>query len=210
MKSSMPNDALITDMTPREYFRQSVTTAMEHQRVAASEEAAYYLVGLLTDFVRTDALFERTADGVMLKPLAGWLSDAMSASGTEQRQSALRRLGDMALFISGVFANSLNRKLVDIDYYIAMGGTAYGCLSGYARGSLGHRALGPVFDELAGNFVDFVDVLSEVSDQTHLGSDTDLLRVYEVWIRTGSRRAARKLRRQGLQPSPANVSRAMH
>lgn len=210
MKSSPPTDALITDLTPREYFRESVANAMQHQRLAASEEAAYYLVSLLTDFMHTDALFQRTEDGLMLKPLAGWLADAMAATGSEQRQSALRRLGDIALFISGVFANSLNRKLVDIDYYIAMGGTAYGCLSGYARASMTHRALGPLFDELAGKFVAFVDILSEVSDQTHLGSDTDLLRAYEVWVRSGSARAAQKLRRQGIHPSPASVSRATH
>jgi len=37
----------------------------------------------------------------------------------------MQRLGDTALFIAGVFADSLNRKLVDVDYYVAMGGTAY-------------------------------------------------------------------------------------
>jgi len=33
----------------------------------------------------------------------------------------LQRLGDVSLFIAGFFARSFARKLIDIDYHIAMG-----------------------------------------------------------------------------------------
>jgi len=49
----------------------------------------------------------------------------MDAQSLGERRAALRKLGDAGSFISGLFADSLNRKLVDIDYYIAMGGSAY-------------------------------------------------------------------------------------
>ena len=55
-----------------------------------------------------------------------------SARGTDapsERNRALQRLGDVSLFIAGFFAGSFARKLVDIDYHIAMGGRAYGSLA---------------------------------------------------------------------------------
>ena len=52
-------------------------------------------------------------------------SDALEEESGEARNQILRRLGDVALFISGVFSRSLKRRVVDVDYYIAMGGGAY-------------------------------------------------------------------------------------
>ena len=56
-------------------------------------------------------------------------------------------------------------------------------------GARGDDALGDVFDELSDKFPAFVDVLGEVSERTALTSNADLLRLYEKWLRTGSRRS---------------------
>lgn len=204
------NDALITGMNVREYFHDSVAMAIDNQQVAAAEETVYYIVNLLTLFSRADALFERTPDGVMIRPLASFFEEAVEAPTPEQRNTALQRLGDVALFISGVFSDSLKGRLVDVDYYIAMGGSAYGSLSDGVRGSMQGRALAGIFDELAVKFTCFVDVLGEVSDNTHLAGDTDLLRCYDLWSKTGSQRAASKLRRHGIEPSAQNLSGNRH
>ena len=73
---------------------------------------------------------------------------------------------------------------MDVDYYIQLGECAYGSLARH-----GDPALGDVFDELAGKFGKCVDVLSEVSERSALTSNADLLRLYEKWIRTRSRRS---------------------
>jgi hypothetical protein len=90
-----------------------------------------------------------------------------------------------------------------------MGGSAYEYLSCHLHGTV-LDALGEVFAELASKFVDFVDVLAEVSERAELHSHTDVLRVYETWVRTGSRRSARLLREIGIHPSEASVSRRQH
>ena len=118
-------------------------------------------------------------------------------------------LGRDAL-ISGIFADSLKGRLIDVDYYIAMGGSAYGYLSDGVRGSQQTRAMAAIFEELAANFVAFVDVLGEVGDNTHLRADTDLLRAYDLWARTGSQRAAQQLRRSGIQPCAQVLSQRRH
>jgi hypothetical protein len=51
--------------------------------------------------------------------------------------------------------------------------------------------------------VDFVDVLSEVSERSSLSSNTDLLRLYERWLRTGSTRSGYLLAERGVVPNGA-------
>ena len=65
----------------------------------------------------------------------------------------------------------------------------------------GDRALGDVFDELSDKFTTFVDVLGEVSERTSLSSNADVLRLYEKWLRTGSRRSGDLLASQGIAPN---------
>jgi hypothetical protein len=125
---------------------------------------------------------------------------AVEAESAAQRNFVLQRIGDVALFMAGFFADSLAHKLVDLDYYIYMGGSAYGSLSDEVRGTTRGRALACVYAELAAKFQIVVDVLNDVRDSTRQSSDIDLLRTYEVWLKTGSRRAAALLRQNGVVP----------
>ncbi len=138
------------------------------------------------------------------------MADAAEASNTVERTFSLQRIGDVALFIAGFFADSLAHKLVDLDYYIYMGGTAYGSLSDEIRGTPRGRAFADVYRELARKFQAVVDVLNEVRDGARRSSDIDLLRTYEIWLRTGSRRAASLLRQNGVVPMQNAVSRNSH
>ncbi len=191
---------LITNTSIREYFRDSVSEAIANQRISASAETAYYLVNLLTAYTRSEYLFECGENGVDLKPLALIYADALNEPNSGERTRLMQKLGDTALFIAGVFADSLNRKLVDVDYYIAMGGNAYSAVSDTLRGVSRQRTAKSLFDELTEKFTEFVDVLNEVSEKSNLSTNVDILRLYEIWIRTGSKRAASQLRRIGIQP----------
>jgi hypothetical protein len=191
---------LITDVSVREYFRDSVTAALSNQNVRAAEDTVYYVVNLLACFTRAEKLFSGTPDGTVLQPLALIYAEAVEAANPEERQHRLRRLGDVALVIAGLFSSSLNRKVVDVDYYIAMGGTAYGCLCDLNRGSARGRVFYGIFEELSKKFQAFVEVLSEVGEKTQGNSSTDIMRLYELWIKTGSKRNADRLRKLGIEP----------
>jgi len=182
-----------------EYFRDSLDTVMAKRKLRAEDDTAHYVVNLLTGFARSEALYEQTRAGFGLKPLAFMLADAVEAQSEQQRQRSLQRLGDVALFVAGFFSGSLARSLVDVDYYINMGGNAYGSLSQSQGGSVRLRARASIFAELGAKFGDFVDALADIADQGR--SNHDVLRQYEIWLRTGSQRAEGILRSLGIEPN---------
>jgi len=184
----------------QEFFKDSVAEAMAKQGVAADDHTAYYVVNLLTLFARYDALYERAKPGPGLQPIALLLAAAADSPDRETRNAMLRRAGDTSLFVAGFLGDGFARKLIDVDYYIDMGGAAYGRLSDDVRGTRDGRAFGAVFAELATKFRDFVDVLAEIRDSGRAAA-IDVLRLYEIWLRTGSKRAARLLREHGLEPN---------
>jgi hypothetical protein len=190
----------VTSLT--EYFRDSLHSALSRQQLAVEDHTQHYVVNVLTLFARSEALFETTADGLALKPLVVMLSEALAAPNLAERQRGLQRLGDVSLFIAGFFARSFARKLVDIDYHISMGARAYSTLADTDRSKRG-TVLRRVFAELAGKFQPLVDALNEISESSCNQSNADALRLYELWIRTGSRRSWRLLRELGVLPAPA-------
>jgi hypothetical protein len=184
----------------REFFHDSVQTALRKQRVDVDDHTEHYVVNVLTMFARSEPLYESTPEGIRLKPLAHMLADASEACSSQQRDDALRRLGDVSLFVAGFFAQSFARKLIDIDYHIAMGGRAYGTLADNMRGSIRGQAFAAVFLELAQKFQRLVDVLNDVAEMAHTHTDKDILRLYEIWMKTGSPRAFAILQRLGVAP----------
>jgi hypothetical protein len=204
---SNTSEHLITDIDIREYFRDSVCTAVANQQLTVTEETIIYVVNMLASFTRSESLFERTADGYVIKALAMIYVDTIDAESTLEKNRVLQRLGDIALFISGIFSDSLNRSPVDVDYYAAMGGIAYAHLADSTRNSIYGRTLSMVFAELSDKFMSLVDVLSEISESSDMNSDSDVLRMYELWLKTGNSRLAKKLRQIGIQPVPVTANR---
>ena len=144
-----PAGSLVAVSSLREFFRDAFHAASEHQHLDIDEQAEQYVVNLLTMFSRADALYERTPDGLRIRPLAHMLSDALEAPTAMARQRGLQRLGDVSLFVAGFFARSFARKLIDIDYHIAMGGNAYSTLADTMQRSVAGRCVAGIYTQLA-------------------------------------------------------------
>jgi hypothetical protein len=200
-------EQLITNVSVKAYFSDAVHAAVSRRQSPVSGETAVYLSNLLTGFLNSEQLYDTTPDGVTIRPLAMLYGDAVQAARGLERARALQRLGDVALFISGLYADSLSRSLVDVDYYIAMGGNAYSCLADSGHRSNYVKRLQEVFMELAERFTQCVDILAEVGEQSNLRNDNDVLRLYEIWLGSGSPRAAEKLQALGIQPIRLERSR---
>ena len=194
----------------QEFFKNSLADSMTRQGLDARDHTTYYIVNLLTLFARSDALFETTENGTELRPLALILADAAESAHSADRQYALQRVGDISLFMAGFFGDALACKLVGLDYYVNMGGSAYGTLSEQVRGSLRGQVFSSVFAELSAKFQDFVDVLADVRNEASSHQDVDILRLYEMWLQTGSKRAAGLLRKNGIEPNQRLNGRTRH
>ena len=186
-------NSLVRAQSPLEFFKEQVEAACERQNLRPQPLTSYYVVSLLSQFTHLGST--PTAEAMASnEALAIKFARALQSGGSHQR-AGLKQVGDLSLFISGFFSDSLRRSPVDVDYYVSLGGYAYGSLGA------SDDALSPIFAELADKFVLFVDVLTDVSERASLSSHSDLLRLYEKWVRTGSKRNGELLAERGIVPN---------
>jgi hypothetical protein len=187
-----------------EFFRDGFTRALAHQHISLDEHTSHYVVNLLALYSRTEVSHQDMRPGQRWVSLSGLLAQASAAASSAEREALLQRLGDVSLFVAGFFAHGFEPRLVDVDYHIAMGGRAYGTLAA-AQISRPRRTLCGVFGELARKFQGVVDAIGEISDTARVWGPSDVLRLYELWLKTGSHRAQGLLRRLGVVPLPASL-----
>jgi len=176
--------------TVEAFFQDEVERAFREEHLSPGVRVEHYVVQLLAGY----AVQQMESTPLALRMLAA--ADAPS----RERRRHLRNIGDTSLYVSGFWSDSLEGRLVDVDYYIEMGGTAYGEL---ARGDSiwATDPLGDVFGELATNFVRFVGALALISRRVATPtSDRDILRLYRHWQRTRSSNAAARLAALGVVP----------
>ncbi|NBU21588.1 hypothetical protein EBS43_09325, partial [bacterium] len=102
---------------PQDFFRELVTAALSKQKVSIQPETEFYLVNLLNQFMHADRLYTRSVNGEPEeRPLAILVKEALEHNRAHERVSLFRHIGDVSLYKAGYFQESLNRKLVDIDY----------------------------------------------------------------------------------------------
>jgi hypothetical protein len=181
------------------FFHDHVRGAALTRGYDPEAPSALYLVALLADYARPDTL-SRTA---LQTPLTLLLRDALASTGPE-RFERLRGLGDHALYVSGFFADHLERRGLERKYVEDVGATAYDAAATMLR-RVGSETRGPdVFDELAHNFTALVGLLADVADALYASSAKDprgLLELYERWTRRGSKALAEALVRSGVIPT---------
>ncbi len=170
------------------FFAEQVDQALRTKGVFAPPLTEHYLVHLLAAYAK------RPIDDA---PLAVKLMEALDAE-PRARRDRLREVGDTSLFVSGFWSDSFARRSVDVDYYMDLGGSAYGELARTGAG-WSRDPYGDVYESLSENFPRFVDVLAIVSHATMpAAAPQDILKLYERWTRTGSRWAAQRLAAAGV------------
>lgn len=189
-------------VSTRDFFEETVTDAFEKRRLKTVPFAKSYIVDLLEYHVPTSNFFDETDSSgrQTRKTLAETFLRAQNAD-PQTRIGLLKRLADRSLYISGFFGDSLQRKLIDIDYYADMGGTAYGSLAGTVK----EDNLVEVFRELSRRFLEFAEVLTYISSRAALTNEENIMRLYETYSRTGSSLAREKLIEKGLIAVPIDA-----
>jgi hypothetical protein len=163
------------------FFHELVVQALHTQGVGTSESTEFYLVGLLGEFTKT-----RITDA----PLALILAEADERG---ERVKALKEVGDTTLYMTGFFSEALRGKIVQPEYYITLGEAAYRELAN----RLSRSTIAEIYDELAGRFPTFVDVLGTVREQIDF-CGADVTKLYQAWISSRSEWVEGRLRELGV------------
>lgn len=148
---------------------------------ALSGEVSAYLVHLLANYTRKVGDAGRASAAFALQYM----------EAAQQGSTALRAVGDRALFVAGVMPGSLDRTAVGVDYVCSIGSRAYRAVFDQ------HRRL-ELFCELSEEFGRIVDVVSRVASPGSKDSVGDLLAIYDRWRADGSRADARILADAGV------------
>jgi hypothetical protein len=175
------------------FFRTLLDEALAQARVDVGELTELYLANLLVEFAAADRLFARDEGGE--EPLAVLYCRSLQEEGLV-RIRTLRRLGDVSLYKAGFFASALHRTAVGPDYYIRMGGAAYGQVADLARGGFGE-----VYGELGRKFRALATVLEAIAARgLARGSPSGMLKVYQAWTERGGEALEGVLTEAGLLP----------
>jgi len=180
-----------------EYFKDTVSEALREQSVDTSEETEFYLVNLLATFSKTDRLYSTPEDAD--EPLALMLRRALESRSPDASIPVYRRIGDVSLYKSGFFNQSLRKEAVSRSYYVDMGRGAYDVLSGLMK-SKRDRVFADIFDELARKFATFVEVFIQISEQHNFGANNTPIDLLERWADAQSSQAGSRLVRNGYLP----------
>lgn len=176
-------------------FHRLLRAAFDAQQVEAPEDAEFYLLHLLQHFARPPR------GNLLDPPLALDYLEAAHLPAA-RRFEKLKRVADTALFVTGMFVDSLDRSLVGPDYYTALGRNAYTRLSAESP----RAGVAGLFEELAVRFPAYVRVLMEISETDLFRREQDTLRLYRRWLATGGRREADLLVRRGITPMNPGTS----
>jgi hypothetical protein len=191
-------------VTPREYFGELVKQGLAQRRVDTYPLVEFYLVELLEHYMDARNLFQQEdANGRRRQETLAELFLRANNAEPATRIELLKRLGDTSLYVSGFFGDSLERKIVDVDYYADMGGTAYATLAHCIKQDPQIR----MFQEISRRFIDLVDVLTFVSQKAFVHNDESVLRLYERYLRTGSELARDRLVEMGVMTVPTEQTR---
>jgi hypothetical protein len=110
----------------RKMFRTLTEMSFEHVALH-DRELIRYVTDLLVEFIHVDNLFrQRDQQGRRLEHLADMVLDLRDQAPVDERE-ARKHIGDYALFIVGLYPESLTRRrrAVSPEYYIAQGKEAY-------------------------------------------------------------------------------------
>lgn len=185
----------------REYFREALTASLRSAPVPLTDTAQAYLVNLLTEFARAENVFAGTDRGET--PV---FADMLGRAQDAEPQEAVRiykHMGDSSLYLSGFFAEGLEKKPVGVSYYVSIGGSAYAQVSDLMRPLAGTSAA--LFAELSDRFRSIVDLLTAMSlhgERTQKLDDAAVLQLVERYQRTGKREVLEALQAQGVVLRP--------
>ncbi len=176
------------------YFQSVVDEAFKERRLETRPQIKTYIVEVLKHYLSVENLYdvEDTTGRKTRKTMAEMYLSANQLGG-RVRTEKLKKVGDTSLYISGFFSDSFQRKIIDVDYYVDMGKMAFGSLAH----DVNEDTFAKLFKDLSEQFLNLVDVLAVISQKAKMTDEENILRMMDVYSRTGSNLLGETLAEKG-------------
>lgn len=187
-----------------EYFKKAVEEAFSERNLDSGPYIKNYVVEVLKHYLFVENLYDEQdeAGKKTRKTLAEMLLTANQLSAKE-RFEKLKKLGDSSLYISGFFSDSFQRKIIDIDYYVDVGRMAFESLAH----DVDEDTFAHLYREISEQFLSLVDVLALISQKAKIMDEENILRMMDVYSKTGSSLLGETLAEKGVfnRPGKRNI-----
>lgn len=165
-----------------DYFSEMVNEAIVERKLNIHKSVRTYLAGVLQYYIFSENFHEKTTENLHVPTTLAELLLFAQNYDEPIKSQYLKKLGDRALYISGFFSDYLNRRVVDVNYYIGMGEIAFDALSQATREQIQSR----VYKNISANFNLYVDVYSYISYKARVNNNQNILEIYNRYLKTGS------------------------
>jgi|GEM_PF-117934 hypothetical protein len=182
-----------------EFFKEAVREAFKTRKLQTNQFTENYLVQVLEHHVVADHFFDHESNSDMGPRRQQTLAESLLKAVQSEHKTKvelLKKLADRTLYICGFFSDSLQRKIIDVDYCVDMAGTAYGLLAESSR----EETMAEVYSTYSRRFNEFVEALNYISEKSQIQSASNVLRIYDRYLKTGSGLAREKLSDLGIVP----------
>ena len=126
----MQNDPkkIILSTNLKSFFFEGLSELNKKSLCPIPEPIIYYSSNVLDKFALSDEFFETSEGKVREKVLGIKLLEATQLPREEQKK-IFREVGEMSLMVCGYFSESVNKKILDTQYYAQLGKIAYSHLN---------------------------------------------------------------------------------
>jgi hypothetical protein len=110
------------------FFFEGLSEINKKSLCPVPESIIYYSSDVLDKFALSQDFFE-TSEGKVREKILGMKLLEASQFNRDEQKKIYKEVGDMSLLVCGYFSESVNKKIVDTQYYAQLGKMAYSHLN---------------------------------------------------------------------------------
>ncbi len=107
------------------YFFSKLDELNKKSLCPLPQETLFYSSTLLEDYSLSDKYFNVSDEGRVREKILGTMFLEANQKGKEEQKRIYKDIADTSLMVSGYFRDSINKKIIDKNYYSELGKLSY-------------------------------------------------------------------------------------